>query len=44
MAEVKEPYYFSDYQKTRPRFPKDRAGYLDLFAPGCGKSWRGKEW
>jgi hypothetical protein len=42
MAEVKEPYYFSDYHKTRPRFPKDRAAYLDLFARGRENRWRGE--
>jgi hypothetical protein len=42
MSSVKEPYYFSDYYKSSPRFPKDRAAYLRLFAPGLGARWRGE--
>jgi Sulfotransferase domain len=42
MSEVKEPYFFSDYYKSRPRFPKDRSAYLELFAPGRDAHWRGE--
>jgi hypothetical protein len=42
MSEVKEPYFFSDYYKSRPRFPKDRAAYLDLFAEARDMAWRGE--
>ena len=42
MSPVKEPYYFSDFYKTSPRFPKDRATYVRLFSGGIGARWRGE--
>jgi hypothetical protein len=42
MSPVKEPYYFSDYYKRAPQFPKERRAYLALFAEGARSRWRGE--